>query len=304
MRKIVSASLGSSQRDHDVEVELLGEKFSIRRMGTNGDFKKATELLKELDGKVDAIGLGGIDIYLTDGKKNYAIRDGAKLQKIVKNTPVVDGSKLKNILEKETIRYMVEDLNLPLEGKTALMVSAVDRFGMAEALAAAGCNMIFGDLIFGLDIPIPIRSFNTFLTVAHFLLPVVTKLPFEILYPIGNEQEKDPKIKYQKYYQEADIIAGDFLYIKRYMPNDLRGKWIVTNTITVDDIEELKKRGTELLITSTPELEGRSFGTNVMEAVLVSILNRPWDQIRAAEYLDVLNKLGFKPRVIRFDEVN
>lgn len=304
MRKIVSASLGSSQRDHDVEVELLGEKFSIRRMGTNGNFKKAAELLKELDGKVDAIGLGGIDIYLTDGKKNYSIRDGAKLRKIVRNTPVVDGSKLKNILEKETIRYMVEDLNLQMEGKTALMVSAVDRFGMAEALTTAGCNMIFGDLIFGLDIPIPIRSFTTFLTIAHFLLPVVTKLPFEILYPIGKEQDKDPKIKYQKYYQEADIIAGDFLYIKRYMPDDLRGKWIVTNTITVEDIEELKQRETELLVTSTPELEGRSFGTNVMEAVLVSILNKPWDQIRAAEYLDVLNKLGFKPRVIRFDEVH
>jgi len=304
MRKIVSTSLGSSQRDHDVEIDLLGERFSIRRVGTNGDFKKAEELLKELDGKVDAIGLGGIDIYLTDGKKNYAIRDGAKLQKMVKNTPVVDGSKLKNILEKETIRYMVEDLNLNLEGKTALMVSAVDRFGMAEALATAGCNMIFGDLIFGLDIPIPIRSFNTFLTIAHFLLPVVTKLPFEILYPIGKEQDKDPKIKYQKYYQEADIIAGDFLYIKRYMPDDLGGKWIVTNTITENDIKELKQRGAELLVTSTPELKGRSFGTNVMEAMLVSILDKPWNQIQAVEYLEVLNKLGFRPRVIRFNELN
>ncbi len=302
MRKIVSASLGSSTRDHQVDVELLGEEFNIRRVGADGDFDKIAGMLRDLDGNVDAIGLGGIDIFLTDGTKQYAIRDEAKLQAMVKSTPVVDGSKLKNALERETVRYLVEELKLPLRDKTVLMVSGVDRFGMAEALATAGCRMIFGDLIFGLKIPLPIRSISTFKNIAHALLPLVTKLPFQMLYPVGDEQDRAPRAQFQKHYAEADIIAGDYLYIRRYMPREMRGKWIITNTITVSDLDDLEERGVELLVTSTPEFSGRSFGTNVIEAVLVCLLDKPWEAVDPSEYTVLLKKLGFRPRVIRLNE--
>lgn len=301
MREIVSVSLGSSQRDHQVQATLLGEEFKIRRVGVDGDFKKAISLLKELDGKVSAIGLGGIDLYFWAGKKKYLVRDAKKLKKAVSRTPIVDGSGLKNTLERETIRYLKEEAHFPLEGKTALMVAAVDRFGLAEALVSSGCQMIFGDLIFGLGIPVPIRSFSNFLIIARILLPFVTKMPFKMLYPTGEKQEKGPKPKYQKYYQEADIIAGDFLFIRKYMPKDMKGKSIITNTVTPADVSELKKRGVKYLITTTPEFEGRSFGTNVMEAVLVAIIGKPWEGIEPQEYLKLLKKLQFKPRIERLN---
>ncbi|HAW59953.1 MAG TPA: quinate 5-dehydrogenase [Actinobacteria bacterium] len=297
MKEVVSISLGSSKRDHEVKVKFLGEEVRIRRIGTDGDFEKAIQLLKEMDGKVDALGMGGIDLYLYAGSTRYSIKDAVKLQKAVKKTPLVDGSGLKNTLEREVVRYLQEEMDLRLEGKTVLMVSAVDRFGMAEALHAAGCKMIFGDLIFGLDIPIVIRSFSAFEVLARALLPIVTKMPFRMLYPTGGEQEEEPKVKYAKYYAEADIIAGDFLFIRKYMPRDMKGKWILTNTVTKDDVEDLKQRGVEYLITTTPELGGRSFGTNVMEAALVAFIGKPWDKIKADDYLRMLRKLNFKPRV-------
>lgn len=297
MKEVVSISLGSSKRDHEVKVKFLGEEVRIRRIGTDGDFEKAIQLLKEMDGKVDALGMGGIDLYLYAGSTRYSIKDAIKLQKAVKKTPLVDGSGLKNTLEREVVRYLQEETDLRLEGKTVLMVSAVDRFGMAEALHAAGCKMIFGDLIFGLDIPIAIRSFSAFEVLARALLPIVTKMPFRMLYPTGGEQEEEPKVKYAKYYAEADIIAGDFLFIRKYMPRDMKGKWILTNTVTKDDVEDLKQRGVEYLITTTPELGGRSFGTNVMEAALVAFIGKPWDKIKADDYLHMLRKLNFKPRV-------
>lgn len=39
MKHVVSVSLGSSTRDHRVETEFLGEKFSIERIGMDGDYK-------------------------------------------------------------------------------------------------------------------------------------------------------------------------------------------------------------------------------------------------------------------------
>ena len=98
-------------------------------------------------------------------------------------------------------------------------------------------------------------------------------------------------------FNKADIIAGDFLFVKKHMIDDLSGKIIITNTTTSEDVEDLRKRGVEYLVTSTPVFEGRSFGTNVLEAVLVAVLKKPVDSITPEDYIKCLNKLGFKPRV-------
>ncbi len=296
MKKVVSVSLGSSRRDHKVKVELLGEEFEISREGTDGDFEKAIELLKSYDGKVAAIGLGGIDIYLYGAGRRYVIRDALKLVEAVKKTPVVDGSGLKNTLERKAIEYLIEN-GFELRGKRALMVSAVDRFGMAESLFRAGCEITYGDLIFGLNIPVPIHSFKVFEALAFTLLPIITRMPFQILYPTGEKQEKEPNPRYAKYYQEADIIAGDYLFIRKYMPKELKGKWIITNTVTAKDIKDLKERGVEYLITTTPRFEGRSFGTNVMEALFIAILNKKPEEVSEQDYLELIGKLGFTPTI-------
>jgi hypothetical protein len=54
LKKVVSVSIGSSKRNHKVRVKIFGEEFTIERIGTDGDKRKAIELIKELDGKVDA----------------------------------------------------------------------------------------------------------------------------------------------------------------------------------------------------------------------------------------------------------
>ena len=68
-----------------------------------------------------------------------------------KITPIVDGSGLKNTLEREAVAFMQRDLGIDLRGKRVLMVSALDRFGMAQALVDAGADVLFGDFIFALD---------------------------------------------------------------------------------------------------------------------------------------------------------
>jgi hypothetical protein len=62
MKHAVSISIGSSKRDKSVDIELLGELVRIERIGTDGSMEKAAQLYKELDGKVDAFGVGGADL--------------------------------------------------------------------------------------------------------------------------------------------------------------------------------------------------------------------------------------------------
>ncbi len=300
MKKIVSVSLGSSRRDHYVKSSFLDTDFEIIRTGTDGDFKKAVTVLKELDGQVDAIGLGGIDIYLYSKAKRYALRDGLRLKEAVKITPVVDGSSLKNTLERETVEYLFRENIINIKDKKILMVCAMDRFGMASSLVEFGATVTFGDMMFTLDVDKPIYSLEELEIQADRILPEVCKLPISMIYPVGKKQDSEPVEKYHKYYEEASIIAGDYHFIRKYMPSSLSGKIIITNTITPFDIEELRKRHVSKLITTTPDIKGRSFGTNVLEAVLLVLSGKTQENITDEDYLHLIKELHILPRVEEF----
>jgi hypothetical protein len=141
------------------------------------------------------------------------------------------------------------------------------------------------------------HSLKTLRIVGSLLAPIIVRLPFDMLYPTGEKQEVIIP-KYSKYYYNADVIAGDFIYIRRYLPERLEGKIIVTNTTTHDDLILLKERGVSKVITTTPDMGGRSFGTNVIEALMVSLMSKPLDQIRPEDYYAMLKELNMKPGVI------
>jgi len=300
VKKVVSVSLGSSSRDHQADVELLGERFDISRVGTDGSIDKAIAKLKELDGTVDAIGLGGIDVYLYAGKDRYALRDGLRLLDAVKTTPVVDGSGLKNTLERSAIAFMQTSMGIELRGKRVLMVSALDRFGMAQALVQAGADVVFGDFIFALDLDRPVRGLDEFEEMARKYLPDACKLPFQFFYPTGKKQDRPPQPKYPEYYDDAEIIAGDYHFMRQFMPDRLDGKTILTNTVTAKDVDFLRERGIARLVTTTPDFGGRSFGTNVVEAAMIALLGKKWADVSDEDYRALLERLHLEPRVIEF----
>jgi len=298
VKRIVSVSLGSSRRNHAATTEILGEQVVVERIGTDGDMARAVALIRELDGKVDAFGLGGIDLYLHAGGRRYAFRDARRLVEAASRTPVVDGSGLKNTLERRVIRWVDQNL-MPLKGRKVLLVSSVDRFGMAEALAELGAETIFGDLMFALGLQIPIRKLETVQKLARVILPVITQLPFQWLYPTGEKQDRH-EVRFSGYYQWADMIAGDWLYIRRHMPDRLDGKVILTNTVTPANVEEVRERGAAMLVTTTPNIGGRSFGTNLMEALIVAFAGKHPEEMTPADYEAWLDRIQFTPRVERF----
>lgn len=303
MKRVVSVSLGSSERDHAVEVDLLGEKFIIERLGTDGSKEKAIQMIRDLDGKVDAFGMGGIDLYVWAGRKRLILKDALPIARAAVKTPIVDGSGLKNTLERRVVKFIAEANLLPLRNLQTLMVSGVDRFGMAEALMEEGADVTFGDLAFVLGIPVSVKSWQTIERLGHIIGPIVTRLPFEWLYPTGDKQKENTP-KYSRFYRENVLIAGDRHFVFRYMPKDMRGKVVLTNTVTKQDVEDLRRRGARTLITTTPELNGRSFGTNVMEGVLIALAGKTAHELAPDDYHHLLDRIDFRPRVEHFSPVD
>ena len=60
MKTVVSVSLGSSKRDHQAQLTILGEEISMSRRGVDGQFKQAVALLADAIARLDA---------MTDGQR-------------------------------------------------------------------------------------------------------------------------------------------------------------------------------------------------------------------------------------------
>lgn len=300
MKRAVSISLGSSARDHKVVINLLGKEVSVERIGTDGDLKKATVLYKELDDQVEAFGVGGTDLGLQVEERYYPLRAAQKMVSGIQKTPVVDGGGVRSVLERQIMQLVEAEIGDQIVPKQAMITSAVDRYDMAISFDRAGYETIYCDLMFGLGVPIPIKGLVNLRRLARILMPVVGCLPMSVIYPTG-EKQNDIVPKYVKWYQWASVIAGDFNYIKRHLPHRLDGKVVVTNTTTAADVELLRARGVHYLVTATPRFEGRSFGTNVIEAALTAVAGkgRP---LTPEEIQELLAQLDFRPNITQLNQ--
>jgi hypothetical protein len=299
MKRVVSVSIGSSTRNHKATITVMGEQVSIERIGTDGDLQKCFAIMRELDGQVDAFGLGGTNFYLTVAGRKYPMSSELKLAKGIR-TPIVDGSNIKSGFESRLPDFLATETGVDLKTKKVLLMSAVDRYALGEALEKTGCELFVGDFYFALGLPIVLRSLMPIKRIVPVVLPLALKLPFGSIYPTGKKQEEiKPTSFSRKAFDWADIIAGDFHYIRRYMPEDLKDKVIVTNTVTPADKELLSKRGAALLITASPDFEGRSFATNVLDALVVAVSGKRPEELGQQGYQEYITKLDLRPRFER-----
>lgn len=296
MKRAVSISLGSSQRDKKVEITLKGEKILVERIGTNGDIEKTKRLYTDLDGTIDAFGVGGVDLYLRLDQREYPLRAALKLVAGVKQTPLCDGRGLKHTLERRVFHLAAAELGGLPHFKQGFVPVAVDRQGLAEAVEEVTDRLVIGDLMVALGIPIPLNGVKAFKRVARIMLPFVSYFPMSMIFYGSGGAEQKPK--YTSYFVGSDLLAGDFLFMRKYMPEDLRGKTILTNTTTEDNIDLLRQRGVKMVITTTPRYEGRSFGTNMLEAALTAFSGKRRN-LTDGELNAMIDELEIRPTVIR-----
>ena len=295
MKRAVSISLGSSKRDKSVTIKLNDQEILVERIGTDGDIAKARQMYLDLDGKIAAIGVGGVDLYLRLDEREYPLRAALKLVEGVTQTPLCDGRGLKHTLERRVFELAKPQLG-DVRFKQGFVPVAVDRLGLAQAVAEVSEKVVFGDLMVALGVPIPVYGIPAFKRVARIMLPIVSYFPMSMIFYGSGGAEHEPK--YVKYFESSDLLAGDFLFMRKYMPKRMDGKTVVTNTTTEENIELLKERGVKTVITTTPRYEGRSFGTNMMEAALTAFVGKGRN-LTDDELNGLIDELGLRPEVMK-----
>ncbi len=283
MLEVVGVSLGSPARDHEARVTIAGMRFRVRRVGTGGDLRRAAALLRALDGRVHALGLGGVNRALLLGGRAYPLPAGEWLASQVRLTPVADGAFWKAAVEPEAVRHLARE-GFPLAGRTVGLASILDRPALAAALVELGCRVRVGDAFYALGLPFWFPSPRAFAPVARLTLPALRRLPLRRIYPLGERQERVAGAPPRRF-AGIDVLAGDFHFLRHRLPPDLGGRAVIASSFTDADRGLLRERGLGALGIFVPTLAGRAHGANVWEAMAAAAHGRPPEKIAAAEFI-------------------
>ncbi len=275
MKRAVSISLGSSQRDYECTTTVLGQRVHVRRIGTDGDVARATALVREHDGQVDAIGLGGLAPVVRVGEARYPHREALGVAAAARRTPVTDGAALKSSLERWVIHRANQQQRGLFNYRRILIASGIERYALAQALAQYDAELRFADPLihFGLRTLPALRTLKQVELYAAMILPFAALLPYHRLHPVALGSEgHDPRA--ERLFKWADVIAGDFAYIRRFAPQNLQHKVIVTDDPSPAEIADLQARGVRTLITMSPPLSAeRPFvSTDTLEAIMIAVM--------------------------------
>lgn len=302
-KEIVSVSLGPSSRDYEFLTTFFGEEVHVRRIGTDGDANLARQLIAQLDGQVDAIGLGGMNLYFKVGHRTYVHRQVRDIAAAAHSTPVVDGVHLKETLERWAVTRLAEQHRDLLRHKRIFLVSGIDRFSMAEVLDSLTPHLIFGDPIFHLGLPFALHSLAQLESYARLALPALCRAPYGTMCPTGLDQHlRTPQGV--RYFDQADVIAGNYAYIRRFSPDNLHRKVILTNNLSAADIEDLRARGVKAVATLALPVnpEHPWVGANVTEAILTSFIARPPREITNDDFLELVARCDVQPQLTVLNE--
>lgn len=211
MKHIVSISLGSAQRDYSFTTTVLGQHIAVQRVGTDGNMRRAAELIRQYDGQVHAICLEDIAPVFRVGQARYFHREAASLSSHAHQTRVVDGSLLGDILERWAVKCAAEQLPGLFHYRRFLITSGLLHYQMAQALSAFQSDMRFADPLLYTPLPgAPVPS-----TLAQLELYAAMTMPFTVLLPYRMFYPKTPGAhdigqRAHRLFRWADVIAGNF----------------------------------------------------------------------------------------------
>lgn len=310
MKHILIIDLGTGRDTRTVS--FAGETIAVERIGCDGDLAHARQRVLEYDGRVDAIALEGMPGSLRLGSLTRAHPDAANLQAAASLTPVVDGSGVRDGLERWAV--MLADRAQPgiFAEKHILMVPGLNHAGLIDEIAKHSPVVRYADPFVFFNLPdFPgVGSKQTLEQAAAPTLDQLMHLPPKLIHARAGTPHAH---RAESPFHHADVLAGDIGAIRRYAPAELKRKTIVVEYATAEDLADLRARGASIVVTLMPGLcEGALHERSALGDLPASALEAIFVACRAEDrplnedtYLDLMADLDWTPhiRYLRAEEV-
>jgi predicted amino acid dehydrogenase len=265
------------------------------------DLQLIRDRMPELLEDYDAVALDGLVSSFRIGEQRFRhdyIHSALELSAL--GSRFSDGTTLLATLERWLVRQAAEQLKPFISGKHILLFSGLSRYGSAEVLSVYSKHLLFGDLMYGFRLGIPITSLKAFVASAPQLARTVAITPASWYWPSAR---RSPRFmpRFQAFFRWADVIVGGYSYFQRYKPDSLRGKVIFTNLHGEPDLDLLCERKARAVVSLTPRINGEFVPLPVLEAGLRIFTGAGPGDDAETQLIDQLHRLDLRPAVYEFE---
>lgn len=305
MRQIINISLGTSQDDYEFKTTFLNQKFLLKRIGTDGDFEQAADLILSWNKKADAIGLGGISFPYEIGSGSIpdkATRDLLKIGKQIQ-TPVTSGNILRSVGHEWTIRHtqFIHGNNYFNNARVLFFSGMVDS-RVATVISEYTDNLQFADPLLKDGLPRLIGSIKELELYANRVHDVLKWIPGKKIVTELSPVKKTNEFLLRNALKQAHVLVvphfNFFQYLDGFSSEDLEGKIVITSTAYEDRVKYLKDKGVSVIIDTTPKILDRVVGVSISEALLFSAMNIPQQEGSDDDLLEIITDMQMEPRII------
>jgi predicted amino acid dehydrogenase len=298
MKRIVSISLGPASADYEFSTAFLGEQFTIRRLGCDGDLGKAHRLLERANNEADAVGLGMVRGHAVVGARRYHDRLTSRLERLVTRVPVTTGAALQAFFDEWAVRHVQSEHQQYFTNARILFLSGMANYRTASVLSEFTANLRFADPVLLHRVPVVLRSLRS--VEAYARATARFRLGLREATPGGNGLPRQPwnLAAVRRSLAWSHMLCGPYMELERFDGDTLHEKVVLTSSITDESLARLGERGVAVVIDRTPKLLDRVVGLNVLDAMILAALEKSRDDIVDDDYLHVLGGLDFTPRML------
>jgi predicted amino acid dehydrogenase len=296
MKKVVGISLGAGDQDFAFNAKFLGQRFNVRRIGTNGSTSEAVKLLKHWQDDADAIGIGVVKDSYTVGSRRFVEKNSARLLDAVTTIPVTTGGRLSDILQEWALRHVQAKLGNYFNNAKVLFFSGRTNYKLAQAMSEYTHNLEFADPLLQLGLPKLLTSLDSlelYATGTHYVrdlasLAVKSSLPVKQL----------TRFVLRRAMKDATMIVAPVHELDAFGAEELARKTIITSTVNDQRIAAFKEKNVDMVIDGAPMLFDHVLDPSLLDALIIAATEKAPDEMLEDDYLEIITSLQLEPRII------
>jgi len=296
MKTVVGISLGAGDQDFAFSARFLGQRFNVRRLGTNGSTATAVKLLKHWQQHADTIGLGVVKDSYAVGSRRYVDKDSTRMKNAVTRIPVTTGGRLGDILQEWALRHVQIKLRDYFNNAKVLFFSGMTNYKLALAMSEYTQNLEFADPLVQLGVPKLLTSLDMLELYASGAHYVVDLTPERLMSSAPVKQWT--RFVLRRAMQDATVIVAPVHELDGFGAKELRGKTIITSTVNDRRIAQFRKKGVHMVVDGAPAMFDHVVGPSVLDAMIIAAMEKDPDDILEDDYLEIITDLQLEPRII------
>lgn len=299
-RHVVVIGLASAHPPYDEVIEFNGEQLRVSFFGTNFDHELTASLIKKYDGNCDAISLAGVPPKLSYKGGVFVHPQVYQLKSLAVNTPIVDGTILKDTLLPWVLRQLsVSHPGLVRHKRVGFYQGSYLR-SLVEVFADLSEQVVLSDPYSFLRLPFNLHGVKGLDKCLRFLWPIFSKLPIKKGVMASYELDLSAKAPHLKEFFDCDLFVGHEGTISLLSHEHLKNKTIVTDFLGPTLKEKLEKAGVRRVISLLPtNINLPVINLAVLEGLILASRGEK-SPLRESDILEWMNVTRPGPKIIDF----